>query len=280
MTREWADALRRGAFDALQRLLAEGADIDARDQHGQTALMCAARDGQQPVIAWLVEQGAALDRTAKYGLSALMLAVVNGHIEAVRTLTGAGANRDLRGTGVPGFAGKTALDLATARGDAEMVSVLRPDGTGGPANPHFETPLNRRAARDLVGFAPREPSDTAGWRLRTLRVHVRDHKQRRLPLAERTLEAHYEGFVVSQSRRSAGEARRLALVVSYGPSAREGSVAGHQARLYELGPVPPADDIDGRSPAVVTWCDGEMFFLVASGELPVDTLVRVANSLY
>ena len=125
MTREWEDAVQRGSIDELQRLLAGGADIDALDGHGQTALMLAAVKGYGPVAGWLVEHGAALDHTAKYGLSALMLAAIGGHVDIVRRLADAGANVSLRGTGAPGFAEKTALELAIARGDPEMVEILR-----------------------------------------------------------------------------------------------------------------------------------------------------------
>ena len=125
MTRGWEDAVRRGSIDELQRLLASGADIDARDGHGQTALMLAAAEGHGHIVGWLVERGAALDRTAKYGLSALMLAVVRGHVDVVRKLADAGASVSLRGTGAPGFAEKTALDLAIALDHAEMVEILR-----------------------------------------------------------------------------------------------------------------------------------------------------------
>ena len=125
MTPGWQDAVRRGAVDQLEHLLADGADIDARDGHGQTALMLAAAHGQGAVVAWLIEHGAALDHTAKYGLSALMLAVVRGHVDIVRKLTDAGADLCRRGTGAPGFAAKTALDLAIARGEAELVEILR-----------------------------------------------------------------------------------------------------------------------------------------------------------
>ena len=125
MTREWEDAVHRGSIDELQRLLTSGADIDARDGHGQTALMLAAVEGYGHVVGWLVERGAALDHTAKYGLSALMLAVVRGHVDVVRRLTDVGASVSLRGTGAPGFAEKTALDLAIARGGTEMVEILR-----------------------------------------------------------------------------------------------------------------------------------------------------------
>ena len=125
MTREWETAVRRGSVDELQRLWNSGADIDARDQHSQTALMLAAAAGSVSLVEWLIEHGAALDHTAKYGLSALMLAVVRGHVDVVRRLAAARANTSLRGTGPPGFAGKTALDLAIARADPEIVEILR-----------------------------------------------------------------------------------------------------------------------------------------------------------
>ena len=132
MTREWEDAVHRASIVELQRLLASGAVIDARDGHGQTALMLAARDGHGALVAWLIEHGAALDHTAKFGLSALMLAVIRQHVAVVRTLTEAGADRSLRGTGVPGFAGKTALDLAMGLDHAEMIAILR----SAPAHGH------------------------------------------------------------------------------------------------------------------------------------------------
>ena len=59
------------------------------------------------------------------GLSALMLAVVRGHVAVVRELTAAGANLGLRGTGVSSFSGKTALDLALARDEPEMIEILQ-----------------------------------------------------------------------------------------------------------------------------------------------------------
>jgi ankyrin repeat protein len=124
LTQEWKDAVRRGSVTELQRLFVGGADVDARDEHGQSALMLAATVGHGHVVEWLVERGAVLDRTAKYGLSALMLAVVNGHVDVVRTLVRAGASLGLHGTGAPGLAGKTAFDLASARDEREMLDIL------------------------------------------------------------------------------------------------------------------------------------------------------------
>ncbi len=125
MEHEWEQAARRGDVETLRRQFAAGADIDARDRHDQTALMIAAREGNAGVVRFLVEQGVALNHSAKYRLSALMLAVIHGHIDIVRTLVEAGANLAIRGSGAPGFSGKTALDLATAQGRFDIAEVLR-----------------------------------------------------------------------------------------------------------------------------------------------------------
>jgi len=124
VTCAWEEAVRRGDAQALEAMLGAGAPIDAKDQHGQTALMVAAHRGHGEVVSLLVRHGAALDHTAKYSLTALMLAIIAGHPAIVRALAEAGANQAIRGSGLMGFAGKTALDLARARGDAEMVAAL------------------------------------------------------------------------------------------------------------------------------------------------------------
>jgi len=147
-------------------------------------------------------------------------------------------------------------------------------------NQHFETARNWKAARALLTFDPVQPGYTAGLPLQSIRIHVRDHKLRELTVEERTIEAHYGGFVLSQARKGRAEARRLALDVPYGPAGSGVSIAGHPGRIYKLGPEPEPDDIDGRMPAVVVWHDGEMFYLIASGELPCDELTRIALSMY
>jgi hypothetical protein len=68
-----------------------------------------------------------LNATAKFGLSALMLAVVAGHTEIARRLARAGCDLSLRGTGAPGFANKTARDLAAERGMRQLSAELEPD---------------------------------------------------------------------------------------------------------------------------------------------------------
>ena len=124
MTREWEQAVRQDDLEALARLIRTGADVDAMDQHGQTGLMVAAKHGRHEVARLLVGQGAELNHTAKYHLSALMLAVINGHADIVRILVDAGADRRIRGTGAPGFHGKTARELAEDLSKTELLEAL------------------------------------------------------------------------------------------------------------------------------------------------------------
>lgn len=124
MKRGWQNAVECGDAATLGALLERGDDVDSRDRYGQTALMLAARSGHGEVVEVLLTHGADLDHCAKYGLTALMLATINDHAEVVRLLMMAGADTDLEGSGAPGFAGKTALDLAKDLGREDIADLL------------------------------------------------------------------------------------------------------------------------------------------------------------
>ena len=109
-------AVQAGDIGGVEAELGGGADIDSLDAHGQTALMLAAHNGHLNIIECLVGHGANLNFRAKFGLSALMLAIVAGHEAIARTLIRAGADFTILGTGAPGFAGKSAYDLAKELG--------------------------------------------------------------------------------------------------------------------------------------------------------------------
>ena len=143
MRPEWEQAAEQGLVDVLARLLEKGADVNARNRHGQTALMIAATEGHREAVTLLAAQGGNLDYTAKYGLSALMIAVVRGHVDVVRALLDAGADRSIRGTGAPGFAGKTALDLARGRGDHLLIEMLQ------AREPDHPSPSSGQGASEL-----------------------------------------------------------------------------------------------------------------------------------
>lgn len=126
MDKAWEDAVTRGDVETVRQMLRAGADVDALDRHGQTALMRAAHRGSRAMVEALVAAGADLDVTAKYSLSALMLAITAGHVEVARVLARAGASLDIRGSGAPGFVGKTAHDLAMGLDMKDLSAELRP----------------------------------------------------------------------------------------------------------------------------------------------------------
>lgn len=149
-----------------------------------------------------------------------------------------------------------------------------------PENPHFLNAASWGEAAALVNFEPIAPAWTDGNEAQSFAVHVMDHKQREIDPDDRSLEIYYGSFSMSQSLKPGGEAQRWALEVSFGPSPLAIDIGGHEGRVYQLGPEPEPDDIDPRMPAVVSWYDGDLFYLVASEVLGADTLQRIAESCY
>ncbi|MDK9705652.1 MAG: ankyrin repeat domain-containing protein [Desulforhopalus sp.] len=131
MNTAWEDAIGSGDIRMVREILHKGIDVNSRNSHGQTALMLAAHAGHLEVVEALIGHKANLNITGKFGLSALMLALVSGYEDIARVLAKAGADLSLLGTGAPGFTGKTAYDLAVARGMIDVLEELRPKPAGG-----------------------------------------------------------------------------------------------------------------------------------------------------
>lgn len=109
-----------GHLEGVRVLLNAGASLE---RPGWTALHYATFGGHAAVVRLLLERGAAKDAVAPNGYSALMLAARNGHLEAARELLYADA--DWR---VQGPEGETALALARARKSDAVVSLLQRAG--------------------------------------------------------------------------------------------------------------------------------------------------------
>jgi ankyrin repeat protein len=126
MNADWRKAVATGDVERVRALLESGADVNALDGYGQTALMLASHKGHVQVVRKLVAYGANLDHTAKFGLSALMLAVIADHPKVVRVLMEAGADATIRGSGrtAPVY-DKTALQLADSMGRLNCAEILR-----------------------------------------------------------------------------------------------------------------------------------------------------------
>ena len=89
------DALFRatveGNTDMVRSLLSSpGADVNARDERGNTPLLEAARFGHEDICRVLIGAGADVKAKDKDGRTALMLAVQNNHDDVVRVLKQAG----------------------------------------------------------------------------------------------------------------------------------------------------------------------------------------------
>src|SRR5215475_11411561 len=92
-------------------------------EHGHTALMRAALDGDIETVRALIHQGAEVNRRDDNGRTALMFAVVNMHYETMKVLLEYGADVQARST-----VGGTALMGAAMAGDLRMVQALLDKG--------------------------------------------------------------------------------------------------------------------------------------------------------
>lgn len=80
-------AAREGHADTVKTLLASSsADVNARDERGNTALMEAARGGHNDAVQALLIAKANLQATNNEGKTALSLAAENGHTQTVQLL--------------------------------------------------------------------------------------------------------------------------------------------------------------------------------------------------
>lgn len=91
------DALRRAASAgdtaSVRQLIAEGADVNAQDSYGYTALISAAWKGHLDTVRLLLDAGADPNLETSYGATALSSAARH-HPEIVRMLLDAGADVD------------------------------------------------------------------------------------------------------------------------------------------------------------------------------------------
>ncbi|MDA0328807.1 MAG: ankyrin repeat domain-containing protein [Gemmatimonadetes bacterium] len=120
-----ADAAKKGDGEAVRALLRAGADVNAAQGDGMSALHWAAERGDRALIDVLVYAGADLRATTRIGAyTPLHIASRSGHVDAVAGLLVREA--DVHATTEPG--GSTPLHLGALSGNAAVVRALIESG--------------------------------------------------------------------------------------------------------------------------------------------------------
>jgi ankyrin repeat protein len=115
-----ADAAERGDATAIKALLKQGADINAPQGDGMTALHWAAMNGDADLMMTLIKAGANAKLVTRInGYSPLMLAARHGRGAAVAALLASGADPQARSDN-----GMTPLMYAAASGDVASVEAI------------------------------------------------------------------------------------------------------------------------------------------------------------
>jgi ankyrin repeat protein len=149
-----ADAAMRGDVETIRSLLREGADVNAAQGDGMTALHWSALNGDVATMRMLLYAGATVEPTTRLGsYTPLHLAAREGRGEAVAVLLEAGSDPTaLTGTGV------SPLHLAAAAGQVDAVRALIEHGadvdlrdtTHGRTPLIFATAANRIEAMEVL----------------------------------------------------------------------------------------------------------------------------------
>jgi ankyrin repeat protein len=195
-------AARNFDHDAAMLLVLEGADVDAAENDGTTALHWAAYAGADALAVALLEAGADPNATNRYGLTPLQAAAEGGFAVSVIALLDAGADANavlpegetilmtaaragdpialkaLVDSGADieardGFYGETALIWAAIEDHAEAVRVLQTAGADINGRSAAMDYQSRRAGQSILGlgewtpmmYAARENSLAAGHAL-------------------------------------------------------------------------------------------------------------------
>ena len=92
------DSVTRGDMDRVKKSIEIGADVNGRDENGQTALMLAIRRHRIKMATYFVENGADLDIRDVNGRTALMIAAEEDLFDMMELLIDKGADMQIKTT--------------------------------------------------------------------------------------------------------------------------------------------------------------------------------------
>ncbi|HSF15687.1 MAG TPA: ankyrin repeat domain-containing protein [Vicinamibacteria bacterium] len=144
-----ADAAKAGDLQSVRTILQQGADVNAAQGDGMSALHWAAVLGDAQMAEMLIYAGANVMAETRIGhYTPLHVAAKGGKAAVVETLLEAGADVNARTTN----SGSTPLHLAAASGNASVVTALLARGANVDARDSEwgQTPLIHAAAQNRV----------------------------------------------------------------------------------------------------------------------------------
>lgn len=112
-------AAKEGRLEKVRSLIAEGADINAVNAQGRSALMSAVYKRNRRIVRELLVEGADVNTVDAMGRTALMMAVIVGDHEIVQMLIDAGADVSVEDKGK-----NTAITLAERKDDKKLEKLL------------------------------------------------------------------------------------------------------------------------------------------------------------
>ena len=267
-----ADAAMRRDGARVKVLLKQGADVNAAQGDGMTALHWAATHGDADQARMLIYAGARVDAMTRNGnYTPLHLAARIGNAAVVKALLEAGASANAKTTS----GGATPLHFAAAQGSVEVINALADKGAVVDARDGAwdETPLMWAAAFNRVDavqalvkrganvaltskiedIAARERAERAALTLRTRRVAA-------LKAAEqppRPAGARPDSARPDSGRRAAPNAARDSAAAVRTRSPRDSATAGRAARDSATRATYDSGNVKGAmQPVVVTGASG------------------------
>jgi ankyrin repeat protein len=116
----FARAVAEGDIQLLKTLIDQGADVNAKNKEGETALMVASLEGRLDVAKLLVEKGADVNAKDSVGANALHYAAMGGSLDVIKYLVMKGADAQAKTE-----YGDTAAAISEMKGHRAAVDFLK-----------------------------------------------------------------------------------------------------------------------------------------------------------